>query len=77
MLPKVLSGTADLSMPTSVDANGVVQYTNTKAALDSPTVYYARVAYEGQINKHLRYRLTGMTNTENQNSVYGDIRLSF
>lgn len=77
MLPKVLSGTADLSLPTAVDASGQVQYTNSKATLDSPTVYYARVAYEGQINKHLKYRLTGMTNTENQTSVYGDLRLSF
>ena len=77
MLPKVISGTADLSMPTSVDINGNVQYTNTKVALDSPTVYYARVVYEGQINKLLKYRLTGMTNTENQSSVYGDIRMSF
>ena len=77
MLPKVISGSADLSMPTAVDSVGNVQYTNTKVALASPTVYYARVVYEGEINKLLKYRLTGMTNTENQSSVFGDIRLSF
>ena len=77
MLPKVISGSADLSMPTAVDSSGNVQYTNTKVALDSPTVYYARVVYEGKINKLFKYRLTGMTNTENQSSVYGELRLSF
>jgi hypothetical protein len=64
-------------LPTSVDASGQVQYTNSKAALDSPTVYYARIAYEAQVNKLFKYRITGMTNTENQSSVYGEIRMSF
>ena len=69
LLPKVISGSADLSLPTAVDSSGNVQYTTTKAQLASPNVYYGRVVYEGQLTKHLKYRFTGMTNTENQTKI--------
>jgi hypothetical protein len=42
MLPKVISGSADITLPSGVDNRGQIQYTSTTADVYSPTVHYAR-----------------------------------
>jgi hypothetical protein len=77
MLPKVIGGTADISLPTGVDNLGRISYTSTKADVHSPTVTYARFSYSDRINKKVTYRVNGIVTSQQQHSIIGDVRISF
>jgi hypothetical protein len=77
MLPKVVSGSANITLPTGVDNRGQVQYTNTRADVYGPTVHYARFNYSDRINRYANYRINAMVTTQKQQTVIGEIRISF
>jgi hypothetical protein len=77
LLPKVLNGSANITLPTGVDNSGKVSYTNLKADVYGPTMPYARFSYNDRINKRVSYRINGMISTQNQHSVIGEIKVGF
>jgi hypothetical protein len=77
MLPKVISGTADISLPTGIDNRGQIQYTNTRAEVYGPTVHYARFNYTDRINRYANYRINAMVTTQKQHTVMGEVRINF
>lgn len=77
ILPKVISGSADITLPTSVDSSGKISYTNIKSDVYGPTVPYARFSYNDRINKHVTYRVNGIVTTQKQQSIVGEVRVNF
>jgi hypothetical protein len=77
MLPKVIGGTANISLPTGVDNRGQIQYTNTQAHVYGPTVNYARFNYTDRINRYANYRINAIVTTQQQHSVMGEVRINF
>jgi hypothetical protein len=77
ILPKVVSGSADITLPTGVDNLGRISYTSTKADVYSPTVAYARFSYSDRVNKRVLYRVNGMVTSQQQHSIIGDVQISF
>ena len=77
ILPKVVSGSADITLPTGVDNLGRISYTSTKADVYSPTVAYARFSYSDRVNKRVSYRVNGMITSQQQHSIIGDVQISF
>lgn len=77
MLPKPIAGSANLTLPTGVDNQGRITYTNSQADVSSPTVAYARISYTERINKHVMFRLNGMATTQHQQTVMGEFKFNF
>jgi hypothetical protein len=77
MLPKVISGSADINLPTGVDNRGQIQYTSTRAEVYGPTVHYARFNYTDRINRYATYRINAMVTTQQQHTVMGEVRINF
>ena len=77
ILPKVVSGTADITLPTGIDNAGRISYSNTRADVYSPTVAYARFSYSDRINKKITYRVNGIVTSQQQHSIIGDVQISF
>jgi hypothetical protein len=77
ILPKVVSGSADLTLPTGIDNTGKISYSNARADVYSPTVTYARFSYSNRINKKVKYRVNGIVTSQQQHSIIGDVQISF
>lgn len=77
MLPKAISGSADITLPTGIDSQGRITYTSTRVGLESATVEYARFAWDDRINKRTSYRLTGMQTTQNQKHLMATLKYDF
>jgi hypothetical protein len=77
ILPKVVAGTADITLPTGIDNAGRISYSNTRADVYSPTVTYARFSYSDRINKKVTYRVNGIVTSQQQHSIVGDVQISF
>jgi hypothetical protein len=77
ILPKVVSGSADITLPTGIDNTGRISYSNTRADVHSPTVAYARFSYSDRINKKVTYRVNGIVTSQQQHSIIGDVQISF
>jgi hypothetical protein len=68
-LPKIVSGSVDLTLPTGVDNRGNIQYTDVKAGFDNPAAGFARVGYQTSINRHTKFNAVGMTSTQDSYAV--------
>jgi hypothetical protein len=77
ILPKVVSGSADMTLPTGIDNTGRISYSNTRADVYSPTVAYARFSYSDRINKKVTYRVNGIVTSQQQHSIVGDVQITF
>jgi len=77
VLPKVVAGSANITLPTGVDNRGQISYTNTTADVYSPTVAYTRFSYSDQIKKNVTYRINGIVTTQQQHSIVADVKISF
>jgi hypothetical protein len=77
ILPKVVAGTADITLPTGINNAGKISYANAKADVYSPTVTYARFSYSDRVNKKVRYRVNGIVTSQQQHSIIGDVQISF
>lgn len=77
VLPKVISGYANLKMPVSVDVSGNLLYNDIKASISSPTTRYMRLAYNKQVNKHVSLSFNGLVSDHKQTSLIGDVKIKF
>lgn len=77
MLPKVIDGTASLSMPTGVDNSGNAVYNDSKANITSVTTRYVRASYFSRINKWTSIGLSGLVTDTHQFGLYSDLRVRF
>ncbi len=77
ILPKVINGTASLSMPNGVDNSGNAVYNDTKANITSPTAHYIRASYYDRFNKWTTFGLSGLVTDTKQYGLYGDLRVRF
>jgi hypothetical protein len=77
ILPKVVSGSADITLPTSINSAGIISYSNIKTDVYSPTVTYARFSYSDRIKKRVTYRVNGIITSQQQHSIIGDVQISF
>ena len=73
-LPRIVSGSAELTLPTGVDNRGQIQYTSIKAKFDNPLTGFARLGYQGQISKHTALNAAGMLSTQDSYSVKMEIK---
>lgn len=73
-LPKIISGSVDLSLPTGVDNRGQIQYTNVKAGFDNPLTGFARMGYQTSINRYTTFNVVGMVSTQNSHAVKMEIK---
>lgn len=71
VLPKIVSGTANISMPTGVDRSGNTQYTNVNAGVNNPLVGYARVQMFNFTDRYKTksYTINGIVSTDNNKAI--------
>jgi hypothetical protein len=76
-LPRIIAGSAELTLPTSVNNRGQVQYTSIKARFDNPLAGFTRLGYQGQISKRIMINAAGMVSTQDSYSVKMEIKSSW
>jgi hypothetical protein len=69
VLPKVMYGSADVSLPTGVDISGQISYTDIKAKVHSPTVTYMRLNHKQTLDKSTRLNINAMITQQRQHNV--------
>lgn len=71
MLPKIVSGEANINMPTGVDRLGNTQYTSVNAGVNNPMVGYARVQMFNFTDraKTKSYTVNGIVSTDNNKAI--------
>jgi hypothetical protein len=78
--PVVLSGSVEAKLPTSIDNQGNIQYTNKRMSVQNQVTPYIRGLYTNMLNKNTQYRFSAMTtatNGANQYRVMHEIRYWF
>jgi hypothetical protein len=78
--PVVLSGSVEARLPTSIDNQGNIQYTNKKLMIQNQLTPYVRALYTNMINKRTQYRFSAMTTANsgvNQYRVMHELRYWF
>jgi hypothetical protein len=58
--PWIVSGSLNAELPTGIDTQGNVQYTNANFKVNNPVNMYLRTVYIDTITKNLSYKLSGM-----------------
>ena len=77
VLPKVVSGYANLRMPVGVDMLGNSQYNDIKVNISSPTTRYVRIAYNEQVSKDVSFAFNGLVSDRKQTSLMGEVKIKF
>lgn len=77
LLPYVVAGSADLNMPTAVNRQGQVSYSNTSAKIANSATPYARISYTDQLSNKVSYRVNALATTQKQHSVTAELKLNF
>ena len=72
--PMVLSGDVEARMPTSVDNNGNVVYTNKRIAIQNQVTPYVRALYTNMIDKKTMYRFSVMGTQQGQYRLMHELR---
>jgi hypothetical protein len=75
--PVVLSGNVEARLPTGIDNNGNMLYTNSKLPLQSTVTPYARALYTGAVNKRTLYKLSAMSTFTGQYRLMSEMRFFF
>jgi hypothetical protein len=68
--PVVLSGSVEARLPTGVDMQGNVQYTNQLLNVQSQTVPYVRVLYNKMLNRNTMFKFGAMTTATNNSNQF-------
>lgn len=58
--PWIVNGGLNAELPTSIDKQGNIQYTNMHFKINNPTNMYIRTVYTDTITKNIAYKLSGM-----------------
>lgn len=77
VMPYVLSGSADLNMPTAVNRQGQVSYSSTSAKIANLATPYARISYADQLGNKVSYRVNALATTQKQHSVTAELKIKF
>lgn len=77
VLPKVISGHANLRMPVGVDMSGNSLYNDIKANISSPTTRYVRLAYDEQVTKDVGITFNGLVSDRKQASLMAEVKIKF
>jgi hypothetical protein len=72
--PVVLSGDVEARMPTSIDNNGSVVYTNKRLAIQNQVTPYVRALYTNMIDKKTMYRFSVMGTQQGQYRLMHELR---
>jgi hypothetical protein len=72
--PVVLSGDVEVKMPTSIDNNGNVVYTNKKLAIQNQAIPYIRALYTNMIDRKTMYRFSVMGTQQGQYRLMHEFR---
>lgn len=73
-LPKIISGSVDLTLPTGVDNRGQIQYTSVKTGFDNPLTAFARMGYQTSITRHTTFNAVGMVSTQSSHAIKMEIK---
>jgi len=73
-LPKIVSGSAELTLPTGVDTQGRIQYTNIKAGFDNPLKGFLRLGYQGLISKKVLLNSAAMISGRDSYAIKMEIK---
>lgn len=77
MLPKIVGGSAELTLPTGVDNRGHIQYTSTSVGFDNPLVGFARLGYQGTVTKQTSFKINGMASTNDAYTVKMEVKTTW
>lgn len=79
MLPKIVAGEMNISLPTGVDNLGNTKYTNMNAGVNNPMVGYARVQMFNFTDRARTksYSVNGMVSTDNNKAVMANFTHRF
>ena len=72
--PVVFSGSVNARIPSAVDNNGNIVYTDKRMGIQSTTTTYIRAMYTNMINKQTQYRLSGMVLDNGNYRVMHELR---
>ena len=72
--PVVLSGNVEARIPTSVDNNGNIVYTNKTLAIQNQVTPYVRALYTNMIDKKTMYRFSVMGTQQGQYRLMNELR---
>jgi hypothetical protein len=72
--PVVFSGNVEAKMPTGVDTNGNVSYTNKMLAIQNQVTPYVRALYTNMIDKKTMYRFSVMGTQQGQYRLMHELR---
>jgi hypothetical protein len=75
--PVILSGNIQANLPTSIDNNGNIAYTNKTLAIQNQTTGYIRALWTTNISKNSVYRVSGTTMTNGQYRLMNEVRFFF
>jgi hypothetical protein len=58
--PWIVNGSVNAELPTGIDTQGNIQYTNTHFKINNPVNMYLRTVYTDTITKNIAYKISGM-----------------
>lgn len=76
-LPKIVDGSAELTLPTGIDNRGRVQYTNMTVGFDNPLVGFARLGYQGSVTKNTSLKVNGIASTNDAYAVKMEVKTTW
>jgi len=68
--PVVLSGSVEAKLPTSIDNQGNIQYTNKTLMIQNQVTPYVRALYTNMLNRQTQYKFSAMVAAPNGVSQY-------
>jgi hypothetical protein len=77
VMPYVVSGSADLNIPTTVNSKGQVGYSSTSAKIANLATPYARISYTNQLSNKVSYRVNALATAQKQHSVTAELKIKF
>lgn len=75
--PYIVNGSLNAELPTSVDMQGNLQYTNTQFKINNPVNMYLRSVYTNTITKNLAYKVSGMYVDNGQYRTQLELKYSY
>ena len=77
IMPVVVSGSADITLPTGVDTQGRITYTDHRVAVLNNQTQYARLSWTGGRPERTSYSLSGMISSQNHHNIMASLRHRF
>jgi hypothetical protein len=75
--PMILSGSVNADIPTSVDNNGNIVYTNKKLAVQNQALGYVRAVYTNNLNQYSQLKLSAIGAASGEFRVMKELKIQF